>query len=85
MLAVTLTLVLQRFFHEKDPPLVKAVIIFFFVTASINIFITAGRTGYVLYIALLLILFFLVFRKKLIIALPSAISLILVFISLKSV
>lgn len=74
MLAITITLVLQRFFYEKDPPLVKAVIIFFFVTATINIFITAGRTGYVLYILLLLTLFLLVFKKRIFVALGAVLA-----------
>lgn len=82
MLAVTLTLVLQRFFYGKDPPLVKAAITFFFITATINIFITAGRTGYVLYIVLLLVLFLVVYREKLFTAVLSAVSIILITVLL---
>jgi O-antigen ligase len=64
MLAVTLTLVLQRFFYEKYPLLLKVIATFFLISATINIFITAGRTGYVLYIFLLLTMFMLLFRKR---------------------
>jgi O-antigen ligase len=65
MLAVTLTLILQRFYHEHDSKPVKIMIVLFFVTATANIFITAGRTGYVLYAVLLVTLYILLHRKKL--------------------
>jgi len=64
MLAVTLTLVLQRLIYEADNMALKAVFGFFFITASINLFITAGRTGYVLYLIMLFTLFLLVFKKR---------------------
>ncbi|WP_455206351.1 O-antigen ligase family protein [Kaarinaea lacus] len=76
MLAITVTLLLQRLFYEKDPSWLKAVIVLFFVTATINIFINAGRTGYVLFVVLMLVLFLLAFKKRLFIALLSAVALI---------
>lgn len=82
MLAVTLTLILQRFFFEKDSLWVKGLIALFFITATINIFITAGRTGYVLFIILLLTLFLLVYRKKVVLAITSAVLLITVSVIL---
>jgi O-antigen ligase len=64
MLAITLTLVLQRLIYEADSYALKALFGFFFITASINLFITAGRTGYVLYIVMLFVLFLLIFKKR---------------------
>lgn len=64
MLAITLTLVLQRLIYEADSYLLKALFGFFFITASINLFITAGRTGYVLYLIMLFVLFLLIFKKR---------------------
>ena len=64
MLAITLTLVLQRLIYEADKLALKAVFGFFFITASINLFITAGRTGYVLYLIMLFTLFMLIFKKR---------------------
>ena len=74
MLAITLTLVLQRLIYEADNYALKALFGFFFVTASINLFITAGRTGYVLYLIMLFVLFLLIFKKR--IWLASAITFI---------
>jgi O-antigen ligase len=82
MLAITVTLLLQRLFYEKDPPWLKVVIALFFVTATINIFVNAGRTGYVLFSVLMLILFLLAFRKRLFLAVLSAVSLVIVSILL---
>lgn len=82
MLAVTLTLILQRFFYEKDSIVFKVAIAIFFITAGINIFITAGRTGYVLFIVLLFTLFLLVYRTKVVKAVLSAVLLIVVSIIL---
>jgi O-antigen ligase len=80
MLAVTLTFVLQRFFYEKYTPLLRFVVILFLCTATINIFITAGRTGYVLYIILLLTMFMLVFRARLVAA--GSVALLVICVSL---
>jgi O-antigen ligase len=73
MLATTLTLVLQRLIYDADNYRLKAVLGFFFITASVNLFITAGRTGYVLYLVMLFVLFFLVFKKR--VWLASAVTL----------
>lgn len=82
MLAVTLTLILQRFFLHKDTGYLRIFLLVFFVTASINIFITAGRTGYVLYGVLLLTLMLLHFRKKIALGMAIFLPLLLVAFTL---
>jgi len=82
MLAITAALLLQRLFYEKDPPWLKGVIILFFITATMNIFINAGRTGYVLFIVLMFVLFVLAFRKRMFVALISSVTLVLASIML---
>ncbi len=80
MLAISLTLTAQRLFSSNNTYLARGLMIFFFVTASGNIFITAGRTGYLLYAILLFTLVLLIFRKQLLWAfLATCISVTLSF------
>jgi O-antigen ligase len=82
ILAVSLVLVMQRLLTTRDNRPLQLLFGFFFITASINIFITAGRTGYVLYLILLVTLFLLVWRKHLFKALATALILCTVAFSL---
>lgn len=81
MLAVILTLILQRLIRENDSRFVKVVMVVFFITATGNLFITAGRTGYVLYIILLSLLFLLTIKTRKIVAVMGLILLLLISFS----
>lgn len=76
ILAITLALILQRYFYERDSWYIKAAMIFFFITASANLFITAGRTGYILYIIVMVFILFRLFRSQLLKAIPVAVLII---------
>ena len=78
MLAVTATLLILRILNKNDPLWLKVLLGLFFVTATANIFINAGRTGYVLFAILTTVLFFLVFRKKIFIAAVAACTIVAV-------
>jgi len=60
----------------------KGAIVLFFITATTNIFINAGRTGYVLFIVLMFVLFVMAFRKRVFVAIISSVTLVLVSILL---
>jgi len=52
-LAFTLSIIFYDFFTQKEKPYIKILLSIFFVTASINLFINGGRTGYLMYLILL--------------------------------
>ncbi len=66
MLAVTLSMILYRLIKKHDQEITRAIMALFFITASINLFITAGRTGYVLYGILIFSALFMIYNKKVI-------------------
>ena len=78
MLAITVALLLQRLFSVNDPVWLKVVISLFFITATMNIFINAGRTGYILFVVLIVVLFLIAMRKRLIVVVVSALALVTV-------
>jgi len=78
MLAVTANLLILRILNKNDPLWLKVLLGLFFVTATANIFINAGRTGYVLFAILTTVLFLLVFRKKILIAAVAACTIVAV-------
>jgi O-antigen ligase len=78
MLAVTASLLILRIINKNDPLWLKLLLGLFFVTATANIFINAGRTGYVLFAILMLTLFFLAFRKRIFIAIVASFTVIAV-------
>ena len=56
MLATSLVLIVQHLLVGKNSKLTQVMLSVFFITASVNIFITGGRSGYVLYGIYLLML-----------------------------
>ncbi|WP_455223498.1 O-antigen ligase family protein, partial [Kaarinaea lacus] len=78
MLAITATLLVQRIFSNNDQLWLKVLFGVFFVTATANIFINAGRTGYFLFATLMLSLFLLSFRERILVAAGVSISIIAV-------
>lgn len=52
-LAFTLSIIFYKLFTHKENRLVSLLLSLFFITASINLFINGARTGYILYIILL--------------------------------
>ena len=57
VLAFTVNVLLVRFFYEKNLKY-KLFYIFFFITATTNLFINGGRTGQIIFIVLILITIF---------------------------
>ncbi len=57
VLAFTVNVLLVRFFYEKNLKY-KFFYIFFFITATTNLFINGGRTGQIIFIVLILITIF---------------------------
>ncbi len=66
ILSFTLVMIFQDFFLKKENLSTRIILALFFLTASINLFITGGRTGYVLYLILLYAGALLLFKKQLI-------------------
>lgn len=63
MLAISSVLVLQRLITGKDNQFFKFIMLVFFIAVSINIFITGGRSGYILYVIFIVMLITLLFEK----------------------
>jgi O-antigen ligase len=78
MLSVTVSLLIQRILNKNDPLWLKVLLGLFFVTATTNIFINAGRAGYVLFAILMLVLLLLMFKKRILGAALAAFSIIAV-------
>jgi O-antigen ligase len=76
MLAITATLLIQRLLVKNDQLWLKILLGLFFITATANIFINAGRTGYVMFVILVLALFLLTFRRRIIAGAMVSISII---------
>lgn len=64
LLAFTVNVLLVRFFYEKDLKY-KFFYIFFFLTATINLFINGGKTGQIIFIVLILVTVFASVKHKL--------------------
>ncbi|NPA66269.1 MAG: O-antigen ligase family protein [Epsilonproteobacteria bacterium] len=72
-LAFVVLLLAQRIIYSNSSKLIKIFMSLFILTATANIFVTGGRTGYLTFIALLLILAFSYLKKyffQLLIAIP---------------
>ncbi|RXK01313.1 polymerase [Arcobacter sp. CECT 8986] len=66
-LAIVISYLLYQFLNKKDVSLkVKIFSIIFMTTATLNMSFIAGRTGYVIYIISILIVFILTYRERLI-------------------
>jgi len=63
VLAFTVVLLAQKVLYAKEDIRLKAIMLFFTVTASANIFVTGGRTGYIAFFPLLAFFFFYYHRK----------------------
>jgi O-antigen ligase len=63
LLAFTVVLLSQKVLYAKEEMRLKAIMLFFAVTASANIFVTGGRTGYIAFFPLLAFFFFYYHRK----------------------
>ena len=82
ILSFTLVMIFQDFFLKKENLLTRISLALFFLTASINLFITGGRTGYVLYLILLFTGAILLFKKQIIyMFIGLSIFLVIVFTS----
>ena len=64
ILAFTIAILLVRFFYEKRLK-VKLFYLFFFLTATINLFINGGKTGQIIFIILMFITIFSFIKHKL--------------------
>ncbi len=78
VLAFTVNILLVRFFYEKNFKY-KLFYIFFFLTATTNLFINGGRTGQIIFIILLLITIFSSVQHKLKALLISISTLLITF------
>jgi len=63
VLAFTVVLLAQKVLYVKEDIWLKAIMLFFTLTASANIFVTGGRTGYIAFFPLLAFFFFYYHRK----------------------
>ncbi|ADR34788.1 O-antigen polymerase [Sulfuricurvum kujiense DSM 16994] len=63
VLAFTVVLLAQKVLYAKEDIRLKAIMFFFTLTASANIFVTGGRTGYIAFFPLLAFFFFYYHRK----------------------
>lgn len=63
LLAFTVVLLAQKVLYVKEDIRLKAIMLFFTITASANIFVTGGRTGYITFFPLLALFFFYYHRK----------------------
>jgi O-antigen ligase len=63
LLAFTVVLLAQKVLYAKEDFRLKAIMLFFTISASANIFVTGGRTGYVTFFPLLALFFFYYHRK----------------------
>ncbi|MEA3330219.1 MAG: O-antigen ligase family protein [Campylobacterota bacterium] len=71
-LAFVVVLLAQKIFYSSSTMIVKVLMSIFVVTATVNIFITGGRTGYISFILLILVLSIFYLRKWAIAALLFA-------------
>ena len=79
LLAFAIYLVAHKLFLEKKPNLTERILYsFFLLTMSVNMFITGGRAGQVMFFAAIIILFFQYFRASKIKAIITSFILILV-------
>lgn len=69
LLAFTVVLLAQKVLYAKEDIRLKIIMLFFTITASVNIFVTGGRTGYIAFFPLLALFFFYYHRKWIIPAL----------------
>lgn len=63
LLAFTVVLLAQKVLYAKEDYRLKLIMLFFTLTASANIFVTGGRTGYITFFPLLALFFFYYHRK----------------------
>lgn len=63
LLAFTVVLLLQKVLYVKEGIRIKAIMLFFAISASANIFVTGGRTGYIAFFPVLAFFFFYYHRK----------------------
>lgn len=63
VLAFTVVLLAQKVLYAKEDIWLKTIMFFFTLTASANIFVTGGRTGYIAFFPLLAFFFFYYHRK----------------------
>lgn len=63
VLAFTVVLLAQKVLYAKEDIWLKGIMLFFTLTASANIFVTGGRTGYIAFFPLLAFFFFYYHRK----------------------
>lgn len=68
-LAFTVVLLAQKVLYAKEDTRLKIIMLIFTLTASANVFVTGGRTGYVTFFPVLALFFFYYHRKWLIPAL----------------
>lgn len=69
LLAFTVVLLSQKVLYAKEDIRLKIIMLFFTITASVNVFVTGGRTGYITFFPLLALFFFYYHRKWIIPAL----------------
>lgn len=63
LLTFTVILMIQRIMYGNLNNLIKYLLVIFSFTASFNIFVTGGRTGYISFFVMLCFLFFVYLRK----------------------
>ncbi len=68
-LAFTVILIGQKIYFSNNTLIVKSLLSIFILTATANIFVTGGRTGYITFILLILTLSLFYLRKKAVLAL----------------
>ena len=64
MLAITSVLLMNALMHVQDKNTNKLLLLVFFLVITLNIFIIEGRSGFVLFAVLLLMMMFFVFKRK---------------------
>lgn len=74
LLAFTVVLLGQKVLYAKEDIRLKAIMLIFTLTASANIFVTGGRTGYITFFPVLALFFFYYHRK---LFLPALLGIIL--------
>lgn len=73
LLAFTVVLLAQKVLYAKEDIRLKIIMLFFTLTASVNIFVTGGRTGYVTFFPILIFFIFYYHRKWI---LPSLVGIV---------
>ena len=76
MLAITSILLLNALMHAQDKNTNKLLLVVFCLVITLNIFIIAGRSGFVLFAVLLLMMMIFVFKRKAIKSLIIAMTVI---------